>query len=220
MINVERTNRLSGFTLLELLVAIAVFSVLSLLAYGGLQNILHNKQNLEQSAEQIIRLQKTMLHLERDIMQFVNRPISDEFGDFDPALRGVEYTGHKLEFTRTGRPNPGLQPRSYLQRVAYVLPENEENKLYRYVWPMLDLPPSGDAMELAHRSLLLEDVEEVVIIFYDDQGEEKFSWPPLDPNAALGSQSQMIPRMIRVIIRLKSFGEVFRSFDVPQGSAS
>ena len=46
-----------GFTLLELLVAVAIFAVLSAMAYGGLSNVIDNSQQTETSMQRLQEIQ-------------------------------------------------------------------------------------------------------------------------------------------------------------------
>ena len=70
-----------GFTLLELLVAVAVFAILSAMAYGGLSNVIDNSRQTEASMERLQQVQLAMLKLSRDFTQLVQRKIRDEYGN-------------------------------------------------------------------------------------------------------------------------------------------
>ena len=74
-----------GFTLLELLVALSIFAIVAVLAYGGLGTVLDQRILTEESAERLADLQKTYLIVQRDIEQLVPRAIRDEFGDEQAA---------------------------------------------------------------------------------------------------------------------------------------
>ena len=80
-----RTAR--GFTLLELVVALAVFAVLATLAYGSLARLLYAREQLASRAEALGRLQLAYSLLERDCQALVARPVRDELGDPEPPLR-------------------------------------------------------------------------------------------------------------------------------------
>jgi len=205
MVVTKQTN--TGFTLLELLVAIAVFAVLAIMSYGTLSNVLLAQSQTREAAQQLNRVQKAMLHIERDLLQVVVRPIRDDTGTPFPALAGAEFGHYRLEFTRTGYPNPNNAARSYLQRITYAMPDDEEHKLYRYIWPSLD---RGEIQE-PHKLLLLDDVEELVLHFYDNQGEEHSSWPPPTSQQSLIS----MPQAIKVVLKLKSMGEIWRLLEIP-----
>ena len=76
-----------AFTLLELLVALSIFSVLSVMAYGGLQTVISTKQATDKSAERISEIQLVMMRISNDLRQAVTRKIRDEYGDFLPAMQ-------------------------------------------------------------------------------------------------------------------------------------
>ncbi len=67
----------TGFTLLELLVALSIFSIVAVLAYGGLDSVLEQRILTEESAERLATLQKTYLIIQRDIEQLVPRTYSE-----------------------------------------------------------------------------------------------------------------------------------------------
>ena len=50
-----------GFTLLELLVALAIFGLLAAMSYGGLQAVLNQQWHTEQAADSLAELQKMYL---------------------------------------------------------------------------------------------------------------------------------------------------------------
>lgn len=204
----------SGFTLLELLIAIAVFAVLSIMSYGTLSNVLLAQSQTRQAAEKLNKLQRAVLYIERDLMQIIARPVRDEYGDTRHAVIGDEMGQYRLEFTRTGHPNPMEHPRSYMQRVAYVMPLDEENKLYRYVWPSLDRSQQPEVS----KQLLFEDVEEMTLEFYGIEDESQSSWPPPSSQASQAPSFNVMPRAIGITLKLKTVGEIYRLFVIPQGN--
>jgi general secretion pathway protein J len=61
-----------GFTLLEMLVAMAVFAIMSVVAYGGLRAVLSADQVTQEHARRLADLQVTLSVLERDLAQIVD----------------------------------------------------------------------------------------------------------------------------------------------------
>ncbi len=47
-----------GFTLLELIVVIAIFALFSIMAYGGLDSVLKTRHQVERAQERVAELQK------------------------------------------------------------------------------------------------------------------------------------------------------------------
>jgi general secretion pathway protein J len=69
---------LAGFTLLEMLVALAIFALLSVMSYGGLRSVMEQQAATELEAEQLGQLQKIYLLMQRDFEQAVPRAVRDE----------------------------------------------------------------------------------------------------------------------------------------------
>ena len=137
-----------GFTLLELLVALAIFGLLAAMSYSGLWTVLEQQSHTEQAADRLAELQKMYLIMQRDIEQVVPRTVRDEFGDEQLPLIG----GDTLRLTRGGWRNPAGRQRSTLQRIGYAY---EEQQLVRYSWSVLDRAQDSEPLKLP----LSEDVE-------------------------------------------------------------
>jgi general secretion pathway protein J len=127
-----------GFTLLELVVALAVFAVLATLAYGSLGHLLQAREQLAARADALGRLQLAFSLLERDCLGAATRPVRDELGDAQPALWRAP--DGSLELTHGGWSNPLDQPRARLQRVRWQV---RDGALYRDAWPVLDRVPGS-----------------------------------------------------------------------------
>lgn len=195
--------RSRGFTLLELLVALAVFAMVALMAYSGLRSVLYSKQITEQRAARMQHLQSAVLMLERDLGQIaLLRGIRDEYGDAQPPLRTADFGAITLEFTRAGWPNPTGMARSTLQRVAYGI---KEDALWRYAWRVLDRAQQSTPDGIA----LLEGVREMRLRYRDDAGEWHEHWPPVGLAQAAPVPS---PTALEVSLELEDLGVIRRLF--------
>ena len=67
--------RTRGFMLIEVLVALAVFGVMTVLAYQALGQSLSNAEMLTERLDRIQAIQRTMSLLGRDLTQAVPRPV-------------------------------------------------------------------------------------------------------------------------------------------------
>ncbi len=198
-----------GFTLLELIIALAIFSVVSVLAYGGLRSVQDTRNHVEESAGELARLQMAFTILSRDLRQGVARSIRDDFGDKQPAMIGMgSGFGNMLEFSRTGLRNPTGRPRSHLQRVAYGL---KDNKFVRLSWPVLDRAQNSESAEM----VLLEDVNSLELRFLHPVGRWQTEWPPL---AADEEPEIPLPRAVEVSIEIEGWGRIVRLFRTPGAS--
>ncbi len=161
-------DRCRGFTLVELLVALAVFAVVGLMSAQLMSRTLANHEVLDDRSARVAEVQRAMHILKRDLMQISNRSVRDLFGDPLPALM-IGADG-MMEFSRTGWRNPLNSPRAEMQRVAYRM---HEGHLHRAWWSVLDR--AQDSEPVVQR--LLSDVEQVEFFALDANGDEHGFWP-------------------------------------------
>jgi len=196
----------AGFTLFELLVAMAIFGVVSFMSYTGLAQILETRQQLSISQDRLANIQLAFLNLERDIQHIVKRPVRNSFGDYVGEVVGDELADYRLVLTRGGRHVPKDFPVSTLMRVGYVL---EDEILYRISWPVLDLAQDTEP----RRKKILTDVENVEVRFLSAEGEWETSWDSADTPLTSGTPVAIgTPRAIAVKITIKDYGAINRLF--------
>ena len=195
-----------GFTLIEVLVSLAIFGIMSALAYQALGQTLSNTELLHERVDRIHAIQRTMSLLGRDLIQASPRPIRDPLGDgFLPSLRTSLNTDFALEVTRGGWSNPAGLPRGTLQRAAYRL---EEGELLRYHWNVLDPTIANEPIVTE----LLTDVDSLLFRYRTHNGDWSEQWPP---QGAQGSAAWRIrPQIVEVVLTLPDEGEIRRFFEV------
>jgi general secretion pathway protein J len=195
-----------GFTLIEVLVAMAIFAILSALAYGTLNQTLLSAEILSDRMDRLQALQRTMRLLTDDMHQLSPRPVRDELGDnFSPALSTGFQSGFAIELTRTGWNNPMVLPRSTLQRAAYRI---EDDELVRYHWTVLDRTLSNEPVSV----VLLDGVEGIRFRFFQTDGEFTDQWPP--PSQSGQGSVRLRPRAVEITLRLVNEGEITRLVEV------
>ena len=198
-------GRQRGFTLLEILVAMAVFAIMGVMAYGGLQSVIDQQEIARENAARLRAVQFAVRQIGLDLQQVQPRPVRDELGDgYRPALLADERNIYALEFTRGGWSNPLAQPRAAVQRVAYRV---EDGRLIRVHW---FVPDHTLAEEPVERDLLDRVVEIRFRFVGGSGGEWAEQWP-----ATLGTGDPAdLPRAIEVVIELEDWGEIRRLVEV------
>lgn len=200
------TRRPSGFTLIEVLVALAVFGVMSMLAYAALGSTLSNADYLSERMERLQSIQRAMRYLASDVMQAAPRPVRSELGDtYVPAVFSSLSGEFALEVTHGGWGNPVGLPRSTQQRVAYRI---EDDELLRYHWNVLDRTYANEPVV----TVLLDNVESLYFRFYDAAGVASDVWPPQTQGGGVGMRSR--PRAIEIVLSLPDQGEITRLLEV------
>ncbi len=196
--------RHKGFTLLELLVSLAIFAILSVIAYQGLQVMLDARARIETRAARLAELQSLFTILGRDLEQAAGRPVRDDFGDTLPALLGND---SRLELSRTGRRNPAGFRRSALQRIAYLVAEEQ---LLRRSWGVLDRAPDSSFQE----GVLASHIQGLEFRYLNQERQWRSQWPP----ATLGDQAppSTLPEAIEVTIDVAGWGKIRRLFRLPR----
>lgn len=196
----------NGFTLIEVLVALAVFGVMSMLAYSVLGQTLSNADLLANRMDRLQSIQRAVRYLSTDLLQIAPRPVRNEIGDgFDPALQASLSSEFALELTHGGWGNPAGLPRSTLQRTAYRL---EDDELVRYHWNVLDRTYANEPVA----TVLLDDVEGLLFNFLQSDGEWTQVWPPQGQSGAIGLRSR--PRAVEIVLTLRDQGEIRRILEV------
>jgi general secretion pathway protein J len=200
----------SGFTLLEIIVAVAIFAIIGVLAYSGYAELTRQADRLSESAARTRAIQSTVQRLVQDFSSIEPRPVRDPLGDnVQPALIADSRSDQLAEFTHSGWSNPAGVPRSTLQRVAYRL---EEGRLTRNYWVMLDRTLSTEPV----RTVMLDRVKAVTLRFMTPNRRFTDQWPalgggPTGPNAA-----RALPIAIEITLELEDWGKITRLVEVVQ----
>ena len=212
----ERVIR--GFTLIEVLVAMAITAVVAMVSYSALSAALSSAERLRASTERAQEIGQVMAILSRDIRQVANRPVIDEFGQRMPAVMGGELARDMLTVTRAGWHNSTAAPRGTLQRVHWWI---QDETLWRGYFPVLDRTPGTELIETA----MLGGVERFEVRFLPslarlevnrddviDRRNWEDSWV-----ADLSQPNQLLspPAAVEVTLEVSGLGEVTRLYVLP-----
>lgn len=192
-----------GFTLIEIMVAIAIFALIAAIAFPALIQFLDIRERINKKSESISDLQKTFLFLSRDMTYAVNRLGKDEFGDIgkstmlvgDDSL--IELTTSYQDFNLDGSGVP--------RRVKWLF---EDNTLFRVQYPVMD--PDGDT-RVYRQSLLtgVDDVEITVFSVEDGRDSESKRW----------REETRLPNMLRIKVEMQSGVDYERAFTMLGGDS-
>ncbi len=194
-----------GFTLIEVMVALAIFGVLTALAYGALARTLSNADMLTESMDRLQSLQRTMSYLTTELLQTSPRSIRADLGQYEPALISSFASDFALQLTHGGWPNSAGVPRSTQQRTAYRI---EDGDLIRYHWNVLDRTVNN----LPVTTVMMTDVDSLTFRFLQVNGEWTDQWPPLSMQTS--SNTIALPRAVAISLVLPDEGELTRIVEV------
>ncbi len=196
-----------GFTLLEVLIAIAIFALLGLGSYRMLHSVLNTDEATRRHELQLREVVRAFAVLEQDLAQAGARPVRDGYADLRPALLG-EAEPATLEFTRLGWRNPLGSPRSAWQRVRWQL---TGSTLERQYWSVLD-----QAVDSAPRpQQVLSEVQNLQLRYLDDDGTWLSAWPPNEDGSDPQQRLLQLPRAVEVSFEHPRYGLLTRVLRLP-----
>lgn len=203
----KQTRAHRGFTLLEMLIAIAIFAMIGLAANAVLSTVLTNDEVTKNFSVRLKALQQGFGAIERDLNQMVARtPRLLEGGRGNTVFQTgndiLESESEALVFYRLGWLNPdGLLPRGSLQSVAYVV---REGRLERWYFPYPE--PEFGAEPL--KTVIIDKVLSVEYSFFmEDKWERKV-------------EATKLPKAIAMEVEIEGLGKIQRKFMLPLGAAA
>lgn len=188
-----------GFTLLEVLIAIAIFSIISLASFTIFDSVLKGDATSKIRSERQNELQRAFIIIERDLTQIARRSI--RLNGEAPTERLIQSASDSfstqeqvIAFVRHGWTNPGLLlPRSDMQAVAYRLIDETLQRLhYNFVDSVVGEEPKVRA--------LISDVTKLDFEYFDGKKWQE-SWP-----------ANTLPLAIAIVIDTKDYGVIRRQF--------
>jgi len=196
-----------GFTLLELLVAMAIFAILGTLALSGYTELQRQSEYAEQRLERLREVQRAVQAIAQDLGQIEPRPIREPLGDTVlPAVLATDTIEYGLQFTRAGWSNTAGLARPTEQRVGYRL---DGDGLWRDHWPVLDRTLVMEPV----RVKLLGQVRTVRFRFMNASREWVDRWPVTDGPGLAGSE-RVRPAAVEVTLELEDWGVIRRVIEV------
>ncbi len=185
-----------GFTLIEVMTALLVLSLLALMSYRGLGAVLDAREHVKHETDKWRSVAAFFARFERDVELAAPRPVRSATG-IAPAWLGTASgtAALRLEFSRFAS-NAGVDT---ARRIGYRLNDKDEVELW--LWPGLDVAPDAQPARYA----VLTGVKTFELQYLNPALAWVDAWPssPTD---------QPIPRAVRLRIVLASNEEIVRVF--------
>lgn len=194
-----------GYTLIEILIALVVFAILSTITSSVLYQSFDTRKKLDSQAFQLNRIQLALKIMENDITQMIERSIlANELRTFPPFIG----QSHYIEFTRNGLVNPiDLEQRSTLQRVAYLC---QNHQLIRRSWPYVDIQNRKQYQD----KVLLQQLSECSFAYLSHARQILPEWREFA--VQIDQKRETLPIAIQVTISPYEWGNMSLLFPIPE----
>lgn len=190
--------QVTGFTLVELLIAVLLFGLLSAAAAALLRFGVDARGRTFERLDTLAAVNRTRSLLAADLGQAAPRPWRDAAGAGQPAFSGGDGVA-LLRLVRRGWRNETAAPRSSLQRVEYRL---NGDRLERISWPMVD------GAEANPPATLVSGITALRLRFHSE-GEWRDRWDP--------EVSDQLPDAVELTITAPSVPALRQAFLVGPG---
>lgn len=202
--NTPAKNAASGFTLLEILVALIIFALLSSMTYRGLTTVLQTRTHLAEENRKWRAVAMLFARIDQDLSMLAKRPVRDA-SDLTappfiakPIAQGEQDA--QMMFTRMGFPDQANALAGPL-RCGYRL---RGDIIEQVLWPAPDSAPRAVPVI----NTLLENVAAVEFQYLDHAGAWHTRWP-------LPGHNLVFPAAVQVVLELKSKERITRLFALP-----
>lgn len=185
-----------GFTLIELMISVTIFSVIAVITFSAINLTFRVAESSQVKTTYLAQVQIGWHLISQDILHLAPRPVLIE-GSYKSAW--VEQSAHDEEnmlvsFTRLGIPRIGLYPtENGLARVSYLL---EDTSLYRLSWTYLDL----QQLNKPQKSLVFTNIETVTF-------NAKFPPAQMNSSSMLHHNVKLYTMPASIIVTIKQQGK-------------
>lgn len=197
----------AAFTLIELLIALAIFAILALTTTYALTAALNTKKRLTESSIYLQQLKLTYLILRQDSMNAIPRPVIIRDMRQAPAFIG---NASKIEFTRDGVQSPLEENLTSQRRIIY---DCTGGKLIRHAFLRVD----SENNTLSQKNILLTDLTHCSFDFLNEKSTWLVPWESqVNTKNHIG---ELLPRAVRLKISIKNQGNMIILLPFSVGSS-
>ena len=189
-----------GFTLVEILVAIFLASLIVILVFSGLSTSLSMNEKTLNRSNLLSQITLTDKIIKRDLLHALDRKARDERGDeLDSPLFGETLLNEGIFLAFSIHTPIKDTSQGALKWVEYSKEGSQIIRSeYSYADKVLD--------SLKHTSILLESVDSLDLKFFN-QGSFTEVWPPQET-----VEFSELPQMIEISFKFKLYGDIFRRY--------
>ena len=197
-----------GFTLLEVIVAMAIFSLLGLATYQMLDRVLRSDQRIGLHEQQLRQLQRAMSVLERDLVQARRHPLADDPSQSQALISQPD----GIRLVRGGWRNPLEYLRSNLLQVSHRWEGGSWVRDTLSLSQPLAAPGAAQPppAPISQNQQLLAGVELTRLRFIDARGQAHEHWPA-------GTESLSLPAALEIELDAPGYPQVRRLILLPGG---
>lgn len=198
-------NKIKGFTLIEILIALTVFAILATLTSSSLYYAFNTRTLVNAQANRLNELQLAVSIIQQDTEQIMARAIrGNEMRLFPTMLGQPEY----MEFTRDGFVNPhSIEKRSTMKRIALVC---MDGTLFRRTWTSLD-PIDRNVY---HDKALISKLTDCHFNYLNQNLESMPEWREQSMNQ--NQRPASFPKAIKISLNLQDWGAMDLLFTIPE----
>lgn len=195
----------NGFTLLEIMVALAVFAILATITSSVMYHAFDTHARVTSQADRLNAVQLAVSLIKRDTEQMIERSIRGNEMHIFPPFIGQPY---HLEFTRGGVVNPnGIEQRSTLKRIAFLC---QKNQLIRRSWDRLDTPERKSY----HDKILLDNIDQCSFAYLAHNRQILPVWQ--DYALQQNQRAETLPTAVKFTLNLRDWGNMSLLFIIPK----
>ena len=195
----------NGFTLIELMVAVIIFAIISTISYRVISSLVTTKEIVTKSQAKWGGISLIMNRLEMSRNRALPLPIRDNDGNLLPSMIGKNKLDGafdaQLEMTLSGNIGDNVMGSTPPKRIGFRF---YQGSLYLVSWPVLNrvvtTKPDID--------LLVADVSNFTLLFLYPDKKWNDTWPPASGDKAL------LPAGIQMNLQLKSGESVTRELSL------
>lgn len=198
----------SGFTLIEVLVALLIFAVLAAMSYRSMSALLQTKERVESDAKQWQSVMHFFARMDDDLLQHVNRPFTLH-GRIYPAWYATPIAqgdDAQLMLTRLGDPNQS----NALMDTRLIGYQLSNGNIEWLVWPSPDNPSETKPS----RYVVLSGVKQISMRFMEAQSHQWADhWPLVQSKGETIAISK--PNAMEITVVLNTGERLTRLYDLP-----